>query len=507
MRALKGVLVYIGIVLGVAVGLGLILVCIMYFVPSFRIAGIGMIHFNKKGTEEVVSLESYTGYEDIVINANSDEIGIYVIPTEGNEISYNLNLSIFGLSTEIVEYQVVQHVEVNDGTLQIYFTVTEPKGWISTNDSALVINVPTSMKFGLVANTESGLVTIGSEKLSTNLSDLSVSTNNGDLKLINIGAGETEKSLTLETLNLSTHNGEFDLSSIESLTVLNKVKLYAENGKFVFKNVYASIDITGTGVDLLASKITCGTGGFSFIADSGYFEFDLLSCDASAENTIIAENIALNVKEISGKTGIVTSYGNLNINKLNGYTIIENEHGNVSVGVARDTIIIKTNMGSINVNEYYATGKFSSNRGDINVYSCGDFNEEYYTEISNVDGNVKVKNHINRLIVTTSGRSNVVVVFGKVKTDSVFQHKINTNTNASCVVYMPTVGVAPYRFIAKGIISGEIGGKVSASETEQIYPSSSTENKAAALKNCSFAFIGKIEFKAHSLDNIANVEI
>ena len=74
-------------------------------------------------------------------------------------------------------------------------------------------------------------------------------------------------------------------------------------------------------------------------------------------------------------------------------------------------------------------------------------------------------------------------------------------------MYLPTVGVEPYRFIAKGVISGEVGTPISASEYDQYYPSDSVANKNASLFNCCFEFIGRIEFKGHSRDDITGLEI
>jgi hypothetical protein len=507
MKALKGLLIYIGMILGSALGLGLILLCIMLFVPSFRIAGVGVIRYTKEIKDEIVVLEDYPEYENIVINASSDKIKINVIPTEEENISYNMNLSVFGITTEIVEYQVVKHIEVVDGKLQIFFNVTEPNGWISIAKSALNIFVPESMKFGLVANTKSGSIKIGKDKISTQIEDLTISTRNGDLTLVNIGTGEEEKNLTLNTLTLSTGAGKFDFSSIDNLTVLNNVKLVADDGEFIFKNLFASMNITGNGIKINADNIACGINGFSFIADHGFFVVNSLSCGSGAENTIIAENISLDIGEITGKTGIVTTNGNINVGTFNSYTIIENYNGNITVETAKDTIIVKAHMGDIKVKSYYATGKFSNNKGDIIVNSRGEFVEEYYTEITNVDGNVKVKNEINRLHLTTTGRSDVIVAFGKIKTGIVFQHKIHTDTRGDCVVYMPTAGVSPYKFIAKGIISGELGKTVSASESVQYYPSDSNTNKAEAINNCNFEFVGRIEFKSHTRDDISSLDI
>ena len=61
---------------------------------------------------------------------------------------------------------------------------------------------------------------------------------------------------------------------------------------------------------------------------------------------------------------------------------------------------------------------------------------------------------------------------------------------------MPTVNAPAYCFTAKGIISGEIGIVITASEKKQYYPSSTYQ--AASLNNCSFEFVGRITFKGYS---------
>lgn len=497
MRALKGLMIYIGIVLGSLLGLALILLCIMYFVPSFRIAGIGFVHDKNNIEEQVIDISKYTEYEDLVINLSTNKVGVEIIPVEEDEFTYEMKLGVFGLTTEIVEYQVIKSVICENGTLQLFFNVTEPKGWVSVGNSCLKIKVPAKKEVGVVAKTKSGKISIGDDEVGILINDLNVTTTRGDLSLINFGKGTEEKSLTLNTMTLSTGSGTFDLSSINSLTVLNPIKLMADNGKFIFDKLYASVNVTGNGVIIEAEQISCGEKGFSFVANNGIFRINKLSSVAGAENTIIAENISeFDIKDITGKTGIVTTYGDITIDKISDYTIIENENGDVTVNTANNTIIITTKFGDIKVNSYYAIGKFTSQKGCIYVNARGEFAEEYYTQINNVDGDVKIFNEVNRLLLTTTGRSDVDITFGKIKEGKVFQHKVNTSTQGSCIVYMPTVNSPAYSFTAKGIISGDIGIKIEASEKKQYYPNSSYQ--AASLNNCSFEFIGKIEFKGYS---------
>ncbi len=497
MKALKGLMIYVGIVLGSILGLALVLLCVMYFVPSFRIAGIGVIHDNQKFEEETINLSEYSGYNDIVVNLTSKKIALQVLPVDSENVSFEMKLGVFGISTEIVEYKIVKNVTKQDGKLQIFLNVTEPNGWMTVSTSKLLVKVPAEKSIGVVAKTESGSITIGDTEKTITLNDLTVTTTKGDLNLVNLGKGSSEKNLTLNTMNLTTGTGTFDLSDIENLTVLNTIRLTSTDGKFKFNKLYASVDVTGKGVSIEAEQITCGENGLSFVAENGMFKINKLSSPIGAENTIIADNISLfEINDITGKTGIVTNYGDISIDLIRDYTIIENENGDVSINTANNTIDITTYFGDINVNAYYATGRFSSVKGSITVNNKGDFADEYYTQINNVDGDVKIYNEVNRLLLKTTGRSDVDVTFGQIKANKVFQHKVNTSTQGTCIVYMPTVDVPAYNFTAKGIISGEIGVVITASESRQYYPNSSY--MAASMNNCCFEFIGRIQFKGYS---------
>ena len=500
MKALKGLLIYIGIVIGGLAGLALILFCAMYFFPSFRIAGLGVIHKTETIEEDVITLSNYSGYNDIAVSVKSGNVGINVYPTDKTDIVYDAKLKVFGLSTEIVEYTVLKQVDVKDNVLNIYLTITEPSGWLSVSESCINIGVPSTTSIGININTEKGDISIGSDDLLINLDDIVVNTGTGDFEIVNVGTGETEKSLTVNSLNLTTEKGEFDFSSIDNLTVNSKVKLKAEDSEFKFKNLYASLDVIGTNVRIIADTISCGASGLSCVTESGKIKVKNLTTSSGAENTFISDNFSYDITELKGKTAIVTTSGNINIGTSNDYLYIENEHGNVYVKNAKSTIIATTYMGNITIENYYATGNFTSDKGDITVNNHSEYNSGFYTEIKNVDGKVVVYNKVNRLLLTTTGRSNVEVTFGEIKEGEIFQHKINTSTQGSCVVYMPTVNVPPYKFVAKGIISGEIGVSISASENDQFYPSLTYKNQA--VLNASFEFIGRITFKSYS--NISN---
>lgn len=518
MRAIKGLLIYIGIILGSIVGLGLILLCVMYFVPSVRIFGVGVVHYGGVVDEDSIAINDYSSYSSIELNVNSRDININIVPTDDNAVNYSLKLNIFGISSEIVEYRVTKNCSIENDVLKINLKVTEPKGWISTNESALTVNVPSTKLYSIYTTSERGSVNLGSSKASLKLKSINIVTGKGNLWLTNVGDGTNVKTLNLTSLNLSTDSGLFDLSGINAINVTNKVKFVANNGRFKFDVINATLEITGDDVRLDANELDCGVGGLDVMLKNGYFNVTKLSCSGGGENSIITDNTSFNVSEISGKTGIVTSYGDIKISKLHDYTMIENINGRVTIGTALDNIMIKTTMGDISVDNYYKSGSFTSKKGNITVNSkveneATDFTKGYSTEINNVDGKVIVDNAGNPLIINTTGKSRVEVVFRKIVSElssaeaPYYKHQIRIKGQGSGFVRIPTLNVPAFMFEATGGVYGELSGFENNNNTHtkednmdsdspQYYPNSTKRDEAST--SASFLFEGKIQLAGYS---------
>ena len=513
MKALKGLLIYIGIVLAIIIGLAIILFAVMYFVPSFRIMGVGVIHGSEVDKGSPIVLSEYSGYSDIEININSKKIDIKLDTVkESNDISYVFNKDVFGIAFDITEYKVLKDISVQDGLLKINFNITEPSGFISTNNSLFSLVLPATNSYNIISKTESGDIVIGEKSKDFQINNLTITTDTGNFELQNAKESSDEiTSLNLNSLNLTTSKGRFNFSNINNLTVNNVIKLNANDGTFEFNDVNGSFDITGKGIKIDANDIVTNSNGFKFISENGFFEINKINTPIGAENTIVTENCDIKINEIFGRTGIITTYGNITIGQLNDSSILQSEHGNVTVTKAKDDIRVSTDFGNITIKSYEMNGIFISRKGNINVKSTGDYVQGVYTQIENVDGQVTVDNKINRLLVVTTGSSKSTITFREIKgglTDplDVFQHKINIGGQGSAVVYMPTVNYnTPFKFIAKGNISGEISGlvpeyegdKVQSSDDFQYFPTASETTKEECQKSCYFEFIGTINFKGY----------
>ena len=272
MKALKGLLIYIGIVLAIILGIGVLIFGVMYFVPSFRIAGVGVIHTNTIDSGKITALDEYTGYSDIELNISSKKIGVKIEASEedDNIINYKLSNTCFGIAFDITEFKVVKSAEKVGSTLKINLIVTEPNGLISLNNSSLSVYVPKSKTFSMLINTESGDVVIAKYNPFFLVNNLTVSTTSGSLTMGKLGVTADDiTTCNFNSLNLSTNSGKFDFSNINNVNVSNTIKLQADNGTFTFDNVNGAFNVTGKGVKLDAETINTDTNGFKFLSENG----------------------------------------------------------------------------------------------------------------------------------------------------------------------------------------------------------------------------------------------
>ena len=513
MKALKGLLIYIGIVLAMILGIAILLFAGMYFFPSFRIMGVGVVHGSADSQGTIATLSDYSGYSQIELNVSSKQFNINIDVGDEEDITYGMKKEVFGIAFDITEYRLLKDISLDGSTLKISLIVTEPEGLISNNSSYLNIVVPRSANYSMLINTTAGAVGIGASGTMNNIKNLTVTTNTGKFSISGVGTEGVENSATLNltSLNLTTGRGNFNLTGVNDLRVTNTIKLQSNNGTFTFDKVRGSFEVTGKGLKLDAKEIIADYNGFKFISENGFFNIGKIVTPVGAENTIVTENCDVKIDEISGRTGIITTYGNITIGVLNDYSTMQSEHGNVTITKAKDDINIDTEFGNITVSSYEKNGRFISKRGNIDVKSTGEYKQGVYTQIENTEGSITVDNKINRLLVTTYGSSRVEITYREIKGSltnplDVFQHKVSLNKYSTATIYMPTQNYnTPFKFIAKGDISGEISGlipeyggdKVKSSDDFQYFPSASKENEELCRQSCYFEFYGTIVFRGY----------
>jgi len=508
MKAIKGLLIYIGIVLAIILGICILLFGIMYFIPSFRIFGVGVIHENDVKNEETIVLAEYAGFDDIEFNLSSKTININVIPdTEVADIKYALKLSAFGISFDITEYRVVRTVDVEDSTLKVNLNVTEPNGWISNNASYLTIYVPANYSYNILSKTNSGNLTLGGDKAYFDIDNLTINTDRGNLNVANVGS---EGVWNLNSLNLTSNFAKMNFVSINEINVANKVLINSNNGRFQFNTLNADMDVRGAGVELVAKNIVCSASGFVFMTENGGLTVENLKSTGGAGNTIVTENCNISITNLYGNSGIITTYGDINLGTVYDEIILETDEGQINVSEAMKYIRANSRMGNINVAKYHQSGLFVNERGEIKVESVSEYNKDYSTIIETYDGNVNLVNKVNLINVKVTGEARADIRFIDIKNglteETTFQHQITTGSEGSASVLInPSKSGIYFRFYAEGNISGEISGltldyagnEVQTSNEYQYFPDR-TQGESKWWECCSFKFIGNIAIHSYT---------
>ena len=501
MRAIKGLFMYIGIVLGVFAAIAAVTLCIMYFVPTVRVFGIACVHYNKNISQDTINFSDYEDITRVELNINTVNVHVSIVPDKDVDgLDSELDLSVFGFSSQITEYGVISSTKVEDGVLKIVVNVTEPIGWFPSAKSTLNIKVPDNQQYDIIVSTNKANVDLGSTKSSMNLNNLTVTTGNGNLNIHNLGDGSESNTLSLNSLNLSTTKGEFDFTDIDVLNVNSLIKLNADvEGVYRFKVLNAGLDARGESIALHADAInTTQTNGFTFMSVNGYFNIKSINTPTGAENSIITENCQISIENLTGRTGIRTTYGNINITNLNSYAMLESTKGNVYVSKANDTIRITTDLGNITVDEYYRSAKFVTNKGTIKAYSKSEYSQGCTTDVISDDGNIDIRLKANPINLTTTGRAVVQIVFESVPSDipnasTEVVSIISIGEKGSADIFFPII-YKPFKFKASGIISGYISNvAVTTSEQEQRYPTTATDEEIST--SASYEFYGTITFK------------
>lgn len=556
MKVVKGIFLYLGIVIAAILSLVVVVALMMFFVPSFRFFGLGLLNENIKSEEKTIVIADYTqdflNKIDFIVSTKSFNVEInYVEPKEAKEgeppinnnvITYYYYSNVLGFTTDKISTRVYKSIDVKDGVMTVSITQAEPSGFLYFVDSKVVINVPiqttdSSMySYGVIANSKSGHITINGIKEKNqplnenenpdddveedkakyfNLRYLNVTTGTGSLFLNYVG--NNEESLSLSSLVIFTENGNFDFSKIPVINVVDTVQITATKSYITFAKLKASVNVQGQDIEFTATEIETDDEGFEINAYAGKITIDkLVTSKAGAENIFISNNCEINLNDVKGKTGINAGDAKVNIVTMRDTAIIKTDAGDVTVKyMFGDLIDVISDSGNIVVDEYKKNGIFESNTGAICVYSTSTYTKGIKTRITTNSGKVRALIKANHLVLTTTGEADVRVAFQDVNefnslSDS-FEHTVTIAGKSRAKVYMPTLKEGTndrvkYKFMATGVITGSILGltdvvtgsaNVSHYEDYQYYPSTDSVDNSLLLSTFKFTG-GHIEFEGYA---------
>lgn len=456
MKALKGIIVYIGLVL-------------MAIILIFGLM-VGFLFLSKKSTIfgyyfRNVSLKESTHYEKPLYTDEADPTNskLEVVNLKIKANNYNvlvkphqesMKLVVSSLSDyfgflkasvdpETKEKSAVecptalvtkQAWSVDKTTFTLEINMLEPEGLFGfRKNNTLYIDVPFQVgnhvvKYNLDITTGNKDITFkagtlvtktaGVEKTQTlplNIDSMVLNTNKGDAIISGIGStiDKLDKETTVDKLDISTNGGTFDFSAYDVITVkTNKLSLTSKNANYKFKKLVAEegIEVVGNNVKLDADEIHCGKRGFLYKADTGALRIGILN---SSNMVRITDGETYNYKlpvdeslKLVYENSIFTKSSDIEINEVVGKVGLVNTYGNVNIGHLSHQASITSENGNVKIgtsgylpSSNTETKNFTDTSSLIVFTTYGDINVgEYYQDgvFYSKKGSITVKSLVGK---------------------------------------------------------------------------------------------------------------
>lgn len=476
MSVLKGILVYALIFIGLVIGVGVILVGIMYFFPSVSIFGYKFYHGNDAGTIcEVVSSATETGkngnirYIDKNITDNLDAIEVIAD-------NYNIEIAIFkGVAGSAQSFRVEFtksltgfidkntsgpwfSVEAKKKVLTgeseeknvVTFVAHEPDGFYMNRNAHITIWIADNVAGGNLGDLriESGRGHVGfkqgfiSELDKSGNPVLNVDTlaiydkaNTVNLKYVNIkntlkieadsSNFTIEDDLSCDVL-LNCKKGKFKFANVNSVGTSPVVRVDAVNADVQFADIDANVSLT---TDYGLFRATSITGNFSSlghnITDSNN------ACDLAIgkiEGTVIIQNASGKIQiEQVGQVASLTTVTDLRIDTKSGNVTINNcfakkaeitsTRGAIKLGNALCGVNAKTTYGSVTIDymkEDAVVEGVSSELVSSAVQMLKNYEVNISTGVDKGDGSIDVRNVRGQATLKSGGSGKIYAEFSDV---------------------------------------------------------------------------------------------
>ncbi len=396
MKALKGILIYTGLILLAIILIFGLMVGIMFLQPKVNIFGYYFRNVSLKGCSHFAELANTNGssfsetHVKLIIKA--ENYNIVVQPqTDDSNIIIRSESDYFGFLKATVDsdtnkkkavelpylvYKTSDSVSGGVYTKTIEGKLTEPDGAFAYRDrNTLYLRLPfydansrpIKYSFDLTTGNKDIEFTTGTEAdkktIPINVGELTLSNKKGSVKLGAFGSemGKVDKEITVTKLDVSTIGGTYDFTNFDKITVTDNIlKLNSKNATYKFKNLVAEegMEVVGNNVKLSTEQIDCGDKGFLYRADTGALNIGILNssnrvrtttvvenkvlfayeqpnsseADKIYENTIFTKSAAVEINEMVGKLGLSNKYGSVKINHMSHQASITSENGDVVIG-------------------------------------------------------------------------------------------------------------------------------------------------------------------------------
>ena len=414
MKALKGVLTYVGIVLLGIIVIASLTIGLMFFTKG-SVFGYYFMQVNTDGT--------LVGSYDVEVKApNAEQLSIHVttnrysvrfIPHEGKTIDFHVDNHYIGFldadnvnkeTKKVIAPTLLLQEKTVNGVKTVIAELNEPQGALSVSKiSRLTVHVPYQVsskviKYNITANTGYGNVDItnSSKEVNSQLVEfpinvvgLNISTGRGNVTINGVGDENGVKDvLTLSSLNIKTEGGTFDFTSFKKISVESKINLSSKKATYKFNelesfitknNNTGGIEIIGDNVKFTARKVVCGSDGFIYKAETGALNIDQLISGSIVEESKEVDKLdgeGKVVKDGHGNAIKVTVYKHTKINVPYENTIFANS-SEINLGVVVGKLGLYSEYGNVYIGVLSNQASMTTENGNIYIGTSGTLLNEY----------------------------------------------------------------------------------------------------------------------------------
>jgi len=443
MRALAGVMKYIGIVLISGILILSFCVGLMFFMPKIRIFGyyfrqVDMPGQMLKSVELSEKFLSGSGSTKIIaLNIEASNYDVIIKPTTKEKIEIFQESDYVGFlkgtkinegtpSEKVVAEKYPQFKEANlnksDPDIGFYHWIfVEPEGKLSMRaDNSITICVPykvgdTNLMYDINLKTKDGdihltnSVNADTEKYehSLRVNSISLTTRKGNAFIEGVSSSTIEekddegntiahRSISLNNLDITTEGGKFDFTNYDTLVVNNKVSLNSKNAKYTFNtlrtystysegNLSGGIEIQGENIEFIADTVYCGQDGFSYKSNTGVLKINRLISGKIEELEDQPESIyGLVNKFVNTEKGVQRDNDKKEFfikNAIPYENTIFTDSASVKLGCVVGKLGLNNELGDVEIGCLSHQASVRTENGNINIGESGIFPDER-TEIT-----------------------------------------------------------------------------------------------------------------------------
>ena len=338
---------YFLILILLLIGLFVLAMAYLFFVPGSTFLGISYVSYNK----EILSQTADASHVSKVV-VNGDRYEIKVVETKTDVISASVKSNVFGYTSTKNKTLDINLVE-EDGVVTI--DITEPHGFAFTSNAIVKVKIPEGTTLSeLEINNNSATTTISSSAVK--ISQISVNTKSGDVYV--------NRNANLNLLNLDLGRGRCELTEPEDIDHNINVNVKMTRGTFDSTNATVNqleVKESSRGVVLASEcktfKQNTGTSGGrveiekveSIIVTSATdTNFKIKDCKDASIN--LSESGKVYIENIQEYSTITTNRGGIHIKNATRNLVLESQDGAIVVENAKKAVNATTTYGSININ-------------------------------------------------------------------------------------------------------------------------------------------------------------